>query len=264
MADIPRQRAKAYDISDWFGICARCKESLPVLHELWNEVVRMTGFLPDDHVVGELRRLLRSSILLSQHAIYSLTCVTRYSRSEASNTYEDYVQYYIYDFFGRIKSSSDILGLLVNHIYQLGIDEPNCALERGRLVSCLDTHEANKELAALINRARNEWLLSFYEMRNLVVHRSGIRFVIGVLNGGSLVNIQVGEMLRVPKERMVIERFLAGISVPVPNSCILDPVILCENLWHKWKHLSNEIMSSMKDKVFDFVRATMQHCKTSA
>ena len=244
-------------MSDWFQIGATCKESFPVLHEVWNDVCSKSGLLPGDHVLGELRRLLRASILLCQHAIYSSLCVTRYSRIEASNTYEDYVQYYIYDFIGRVKSSFDIFALLVNHVYELGIDESECALERGSVVHHLDADEANRDLAALINRARDQWLLPFYDMRNFVVHRSGLRFVVGGIDGGSWINIQLGEMLRVPKERSTIEQFLASIGIAVPKTCILDPVLLCQSLWDKWNGLANAIMSSIRNKICDFVKVNM-------
>jgi len=257
MSGILHQQVAGHEMSDWFQIGAKCKESFPVLHEVWNNVCSSSGFLPDDHVLGELRRLLRSSMLLGQHAIYSSLCVTRYSRTEASNTYEDYVQYYIYDFIGRVKGSSDIFALLVNHVYELGIYESECALERGPIVHRLDEDEANRDLAALINRARNQWLRPFYDMRNFVVHRSGLRFVVGGIDGGSLINIQLGEMLRVPKERRTIERFLESIGVAVPKSCILDPVLLCENLWDKWNDLANAIMSSIRNKICDFIKVNM-------
>ncbi len=244
-------------MSDWFDIGAKCKESFPVLHEIWNDVCARSGFLPDDHVLGELRRLLRSSILLGQHAIYSSLCVTRYSRTEASNTYEDYVRYYIYDFIGRVKSSSDIFALLVNHVYKLGVDESKCALERGPIVHRLDADEVNRDLAALINQARDQWLLPFYDMRNFVVHRSGLRFVVGGIDAGSLINIQLGEMLRIPKERRTIERFLASIGAAASKTCILDPGFFCENLWDKWKHLANAIMLSIRDEICHFVKVNM-------
>ena len=251
------QHVTGHEMSDWFKIGEKCKESLPVLHEIWNDLCTRCGFLPDDHVLSELRRLIRSSILLGQHAIYSSLCVARYSKTEASNTYEDYVQYYIYNFIGRVKSSSDILALIVNHVYELGIVEVECALERGPIVGHLDSDGANRDLAALINRARQQWLLPFYDMRNIVVHRSGLRFVVGNVGGASLINIEVGEMLRIQKERKIIERFLEGIGIVVSKAFIVEPVILCENLWDQWRALAETIMLSIQEKICDFIDTNM-------
>jgi hypothetical protein len=113
------------DMADWFHVGEKCKESLPLLHETWNEVCSAAPPLSDTHPLGELRTLLWAAILIGQHAIYSAIYVERYARAEASNTYEDYVQYYLYNFIGRVMSASDILGLLVNHVYELSLGGTN-------------------------------------------------------------------------------------------------------------------------------------------
>jgi len=245
------------ELSDWFRIGAIFQESFPGYGRIWNYLCEKCGFLPDDHVLGELRQLFRSIMIVGQHAVYSSICIRRYSRIEASNTYEDYVQYYLYDHISRVKTSFDLYALMINHIYELRIEEPKCLLERGPLINLLDFDDVNKDLSSVINRDRNDWLISFYDMRNLIIHRSSLRFVIGSVSTDSLINIQLGEMLRVPKEREIVERFLTGICLDVPDLCMLDPVVLCDALWDRWKSLGNSILSSIEGRVYDYIQANL-------
>ncbi|MBW7989859.1 MAG: hypothetical protein FVQ84_07575 [Planctomycetes bacterium] len=253
MIDVNSQPAPDDKMTDWFDIGARCKESFPILHATWNEVCSAAGPLRDNHPVGELRELIHSAILIGQHTIYSSTLITRYTRIEANNVYQDYVLYYFYNFIGRIMSSSDIFGLIINHVYSLELEESKCGLHRGSITNRLDTDKASKELSVVINRARDQWLIAFYHMRNLVLHRTGIKLIIGNDIGDSLINIQLGDMLSVPSEREILEKFLLGIGLDVPPTCILDPVILCEHLFNAWQSIVNEIMIHLKDRIPDFI-----------
>jgi hypothetical protein len=242
------------ELSDWFEMGTLFHDAFPHFGPIWNDLCKRACLGREDHVLGMLHRHFKSIKVVGEHVFYSYNCVHRYSRTEASNTYESYVQFHFYNFIARVKTSLDMHALMINHIYQFHLEGRDCSLEKGPLTGCLQSDVGNRRLASCLDRERNDWIKAFVQMRNLLLHRTVIDFVIGSAGRGSLVQVPVGTMLRVPKERETLERFLNGIDIPVPSSCMLDPLAICDALCQKWKALSISILELSEDKVRELIQ----------
>lgn len=242
------------ELADWFNMGTPFHDAFPHFGPIWNDLCKKAGLGREDHPLGMLLHQFKSIMVVGQHVLYSSYCVHRYSRTEASNTYESYVQFHFYNFIARVKTSLDMHALLINHIYVLGLSGPECNLEKGALANRLQSDAGNKHLASYVDRERNDWVKAFVEMRNLLLHRTVIDFVICSTDGVSLVQVPVGTMLRIPEERETLEQFLNGIDILVPSSCMLDPVAICDALCQKWKVLSTSILVLSEDKVRELIQ----------
>lgn len=242
------------ELDDWFKMGTLFHDAFPGFGPIWNVLCEKAGLRKEDHALGKLFRQYKSIMVVGQHVFYSSNCVYQYSRTEASNTFESYVQFFFYNFISRVKTSLDMHALMINHIYNLGLDGPECNLEKGALTNRLQSDVGNRRLASTLDRKRNDWIKEFVKMRNLLLHRTVIDFVIGSLDGSSFVQVPVGMMLRVPEERETLERFLNGIDMLVPNLCMLDPVAICDALCEKWKALSISILTLSEDRVRELIQ----------
>lgn len=247
------RKKKQSELDDWFKMGALFHGAFPDFGPIWNDLCERAGFRRESHVLGMLLRQFKSIMVIGQHVFYSSTCVQRYSRTEASNTYESYVQYHFYNFITRIKTSLDMHALMINHIYEFRLSGRECQIEKGQFAKLLHSDIGNSQLASCLDRARNDWVKAFVEMRNLLLHRTVIDFVIGSLDGASLVQVPVGAILRVPEEKEVLEKFLNGIGIPVPSSCMLDPVGVCDAVCEKWKALSVSMLALSEGRVREFI-----------
>ena len=242
------------ELADWFKMGALFHDAFPDFGPIWNDLSEKAGLEREDHALGMLLHQFKSIMVIGQHVFYSSNCVHRYSRTEASNTYESYVQFHFYNFITRVKTSLDMHALMVNHIYEFGLGGSECNLEKGALANRLQSDVGNRRLGSCLDRERNDWIKAFVQMRNLLLHRTVLDFVIGSLDGGGLVQVPVGTMLRVPEERETLERFLNGIYILIPNSCMLDPVAICDALCEKWKALSISILALSEDRIRELIQ----------
>ncbi len=60
--------------------------------------------------------------------------LAQFSIFEASNICQFCAEHYLWDFFARIKTAADILSLMVNHLFELGLNRIDCSLEKKELV----------------------------------------------------------------------------------------------------------------------------------
>jgi hypothetical protein len=241
------------ELDNWFKMGVLFHAAFPDFGPIWNDLCEKAGFRRESHVLGMLLRQFKSIMVVGQHVFYSSSCVQRYSRTEASNTYESYVQYHFYNLIIRVKTSLDMHALMINHIYEFRLPGRECRIEKGQFARLLHSDTGNSKLASYLDRERNDWVTAFVEMRNLLLHRTVIDFVIGSLDGVSLIQVPAGAMMQVPEEREVLEKFLNGIGIPVPSSCMLDPLGICDALCEKWKALSMSVLALSERRVREFI-----------
>lgn len=255
----------------WKGLMRRVFEDIPSFGKIWNPVMKAEMRRHADHRIGTLSKYINSLEITLQQTLYSLDRLRGFSTTEASNVSEFYVSHYLYDFLTRVKTVTDLLGLMTSHIFELNLDKRHCSLEKGRLCNRLIHASKNKnldnvtakQLGLRLDKARNDWLKPFSKLRDLVIHRAGLRFVgMGVDDAGkNRVHIAAGEMLRVlhvADEREVLAEFLAQV---VPTSMskyqTIDPVELSEQLWKRVTGLVEFVINECQIKILTSIHPKM-------
>ena len=247
-------------IDQWQRIGHHFYTDIPSFGGIWNTVVEACGLRADHHPVARLVKYLRSFIDTGQQALYSMGRLQLFSTQEASNTFEFYVAHYLYDFLARVKTATDLLALMINHIFELGLSEKVCSLEKGAFSNALRNKDPSdqqmKKLGSKLDKARNDWLSAFYELRNLIIHRAGLRFIaMGVSDAGqSRIHIATGDLLRIADERKLLEELLTRIGAgSVSPYGTIDPLRLCEELWMELTGLVEDVINKCQPQIVAFV-----------
>jgi hypothetical protein len=154
-----------------------------------------------------------------------------------------YISYYFFDCISRGKAVVDILGLMINHLFALGVNKERCGLDRGAIAASLANnysdskeHKCIVDLCRKLEEYRNSWIRDFYELRNTVIHR----YEFGTL---AIVTICVDDK-GLPERKHPFEvifhetaesinyiRSIAPVSVIADYS--VDPVLFYSGLWKK-------------------------------
>ena len=269
--NIPGFSKEHFDI--WAEIGKRFFEEVPSFSDIWNPSVETDMKIGpyDINPLGNLVGYIRSLRATCEQGLYAIRCLEGFSTREASNITEFYVAHYLYDFIIRVKTGTDLLALIIKHIYGLGITNKQCSLESGAFVSCLRSTKSSFQTAELlareIDRTRNEWLGSFDTLRDLAVHRAGFKFMI-VGDTEYPVHIELPLPEAVPKDQpihydsndplMALEpfirdeplvRFLAQIGSKSASKYLItiNPVRLCEEVWKLWSRSTENILSLCKE-----------------
>jgi len=120
--------------TQWERINARVSRDIPSLRTIPWEAILQSGGVPQ---FGESRsaQLLRYLLALDdvcQQALYAMEQLPLFTcRGEYSSPWELYAKYYIYDVLSRVKTATDLLALLLNVVFGLGLPTKECSLERG-------------------------------------------------------------------------------------------------------------------------------------
>lgn len=244
----------------WQRIGHRFYTDIPSFGRIWNAVVEACGPSADYHPVARLVKYLKSFAETGQQALYSMERLQLFSTKEASNVFEFYVAHYLYDFLTRIKTATDLLALMINYIFDLGIHEKECSLEKGALSSALRNKvpctQEMKKLGWRLDEARNDWLLAFYELRNLIIHRAGLRFIaMGVSDAGqSRIHVATGGLLRIADERKLLEKLLSQVGAgSVSAYGTIEPLRLCEELWVELAGLAKDVINECQHQIMVFI-----------
>ena len=140
---------------------------------------------PVDHPISQLCDYLTALENTCLQAIYSISQLTNFCQEDESAgtilNFTFYVQYYFYDFLAKVKTATDILGLMIKLNFELDIQNERCGLNYGDLATHLRNKPFNKndteKLAKELDRVRNNWSQPFYNLRNAVVHRAGFPII---------------------------------------------------------------------------------------
>ncbi len=223
-----------------------------------------------------LLRYVQSLKNTCQQTLYSIERLNDYSKSEASNITEFYVQHYLYDFWGRVKTSTDIVALIINLVYELKLPDRDCSLENGqfsaRLRSTYPNNAAIDKMAKDIDRTRN-WLSQFDKLRDIMVHKSGFEYS---LVGGQKfpIHIKIAWPKEITEDNYIEydprypldtlkkhknEDMLLDLLSKLNSNCIseylitVDPLCLCNEIWQISAKTLNELLSNCEDQILKFM-----------
>ncbi len=164
-----------------------CYEAVPTLYKLWNPVIasssKRSPFTDyDTHLdlfdyISALDNLLKQLIL-------SINRLKTYSDSEPSNITMEFVSYYTYNFFVRIKTALDIVALILNLVFCLGLRNFCCEIEGEKFQKrILKLCGKDSMLPKLLSTINDNWFNDYVKLRNQFVHRAGIKFIINGMGG---------------------------------------------------------------------------------
>ncbi len=233
------------------SIAEKFYQDIPNFGTIWNEVAEISGSRYGNHPNAILGRYFQSLTDSCEQVLYALERLKYYTRQEPSNICQFYVSNYLYDLLTRVKTSTDIMALIINHIYRLKISDKECSLEKrsfsAKLRESIGTN--NKATASIIDKASNDWLSDFYKFRNIVIHKGGLVYISSDIPkvGESLILLARGELLRLTSEseKEILDRFFNKIR----NICInghpylVDPLKLSRNLWKELAKLIQELLN---------------------
>src|SRR5215211_6230325 len=96
---------------------------------------------PVDHPISQLCDYLTALENTCLQAIYSISQLTNFCQEDESAgtilNFTFYVQYYFYDFLAKVKTATDILGLMIKLNFELDIQNERCGLNYGDLATHL-------------------------------------------------------------------------------------------------------------------------------
>ena len=131
-------------ITQWQRIGQRLHRDMPSFNKVQNNIIQVSMRHHADHPVARLFKYIDFLDVTSQQALYSLERLRRFSITEASNVSEFYVSHYLYDFLARVKTVTDLLALIINYVFKMGLPEKDCSLEKGKLCNMLIQRFKNK------------------------------------------------------------------------------------------------------------------------
>jgi hypothetical protein len=256
----------------WKEIGQQVFREIPTFSDIWNPAVeanmKIAPFDPDQG--KNLAGYVESLVVICEQGLYAIECLKEFSSHEASNITEFYVSYFLNDFIARVKTGTDLLALIIQQIYELGIDDKMCSLESGPFVGHLRSSKFRdktvESLAKEIDRVRTQWLECFDKLRDIAIHRTGFRFTM-TIDTGYPVQIQLTLPKALPKNQPIpiqpndpiavlkpfmndepLLRFLTKIGSKSVSKYLIsvNPVTLCKEVWKLWSKSSENILGIIK------------------
>lgn len=259
-------------ISQYGQISRRLSTDIPSFSKIRNKIKPVSMNYGTHYPIARLFKHFDSLDVTLEQTLYSLQRLHKFSTMQASNVSEFYVSHYLYDFLTRVKTVTDLLALMVNYIFELQLEKKDCSLERGKLCNRLiktfknqdSSNNRAKQLGLKLDKARNDWLVPFRDLRDLIIHRAGIRFIGMAVPevGQSHIHIASGEILRalhVADEREILSKFLAQVTpTSMSKYQTIDPVELCEQLWERLTKLVELVINECQFKIIALIDPKMQ------
>jgi hypothetical protein len=267
-------------LSEWLRIGQKSFGELHKLTEIWNPLMEAGHrYRPDSRRrVPKVMKLVESLSTVCQQSLYAIGRITFYATQEPSNVFEFYVANYLTDFIIRVKSATDILALLMNELYGLGLPDTSCSLENGQLVSALRRGTLDdpdtSQMARLIDSKRSGWIDSLDQLRDHVIHKAGLQFIaVGMEQHRIHVSLQLPEDLPEdvpifadstnPYETLKkwkgidpLTDFLAHTKSAslTKYQITVDPVVLCDEIWALLRSAINEILGRCSRRILELIR----------
>jgi hypothetical protein len=247
---------------------------IPSFNKIWNPAIESSMKIsPFDPVQGRfLGGYIESLFLTCKEGLYAIQCLNEFSTHELSNITEFYVRYFLNDFFIRVKTGTDLLSLIIKHVYKLNIDDKKCSLENGTFINRLrSTYLGSQKIESLakeIDRGCNLWLKNFDTLRDIAIHQGSFKFVIGNLDSDYPVHL----ILPIPKElcdtsfpkdtknplmpselfnKIPLCLFLSKIKSKSFSNYFssINPLSLCKEIWNMWINLTENILNICVDDI---------------
>ena len=241
-------------------------QDIPSLIDTLLRVVDSSGGLSPfgDRPFALLWAHLRSLNDVCQQALYAMERLSVLVSEPPETPSYLREQYHLWGFLSRVKTGTDLVALILNVVFELGLPEGDCSLEKVRFSRALRRRAnarhgaAAGELADTLDRARNDWIEPFYKVRNLVIHRNGLELVRAPhpQSHESHAFVAPAGLLATAGDRQVVERLLRQLGlVQVPLACttVIEPVNLCELLWARLAALVNAVLVTSGRHIDHFV-----------
>jgi hypothetical protein len=265
----------------WQRTGGRFYKDNPSFAEIWNYIIENSKPQHvNQHPIAQLVQYLQSLSDICHQSLYALERVSLFCDKENSNVFSFYVSHYIYDFFARVKTATDVLALMIKHIYEFPdtqLRSEDCALERGRVTRALrddsSTDEIKEELARTLDKTRT-WVKPFYDLRNVIIHRHRLYFpALGATNAewrhGIYIAIPhpdfpitldrldpLGSLEPLADQGEPFSIFLRQIRSKAIHSSYglyVEPVTLCEEIWILLSNSIEEIIKKCKPQIYLFM-----------
>jgi len=204
-----------------FSISEKASANIPSLMKIRSDTALAEGARhPVDHPISQLCDYLNALENTCLQAIYSIdqltnSCEEKESASTIGN-FAFYVQYYFYDFLTKVKTATDILGLMINLIFELNVQNERCGLNNGDLATHLrnktSNNKDNEKVAKELDRILNNWSQSFYHLRNAVVHRAGFPIISKSSDDFNPHRFYIQTIFATVDQRKPLEEFLKKIE----------------------------------------------------
>lgn len=261
----------------WGDVFRKVFEELPLIKDSWNLTVEATFNLApwSNHPKLLLYNYLNSFKNTCAQMQWSIIQLKNYSNGESSNVTEFFVSHYFYDFVVRLKTATDLLALIINHVYSIGLDPTNCSLDKGALSTRLrqnNSFASGSKLAKIIDQTRENWLRLFDQIRDLLIHDQGVKFLVvggkehpihifipfqGNIVGEVTVEVDPSNPLKSLQpysDKTLLVRFLQSIgSSSVTDYLSIDPIILTDELWIQFREITVLISKYLSPVVVDFI-----------
>lgn len=256
--------------TQWGRINKRLMAQIPSLNAARLRVMPpSSGLSPfGESPYADLWRHLGALDDVLQQALYALERMPLFTCREWSNPWELYVKYYLCDLLSRVKTATDLVALVLNVVFQLDLPPEECSLEKGKVAGRLTTFPdqdsgigaAAREVGTTLDRARDDWIKPFYQFRNLVIHRNGLRLG-GAQRPGTGENyifVVAGGLLDVAADQAVVERIVTQLGLldnALTSSSAIEPVNMCAKLFTRLATLVNTVLDQCELPIDHFVSA---------
>lgn len=257
--------------TQWKRINDCLMADMPSLNATLLRVIPQNSGLPrfGESPYASFLRYLLALDDVCQQALYALERLPLFtSREECSNPWELRVKYYLYDLLSRVKTATDLVALMLNELFELGLSPEECSLEKGKVAGGLTSFSdedsgigaAAREVGATLDRARDDWIRAFYELRNLVIHRNGLDLG-GARHpetGEYCSLVLAGGLLDVADDRRAVDQIVTRLDLledPLTRTSAVEPVNLCEQLWTRVAALVDSVLDQCELPIDRFVSA---------
>jgi hypothetical protein len=219
-----------------------------------------------DHPLSLLCAYLSSLNEICEQALYAMERLSVFVAEPPDRPSDLHAKYHLYGFLSRVKTATDLVALIVNEVFELGLEEGVCSLEKGKVCQKLRQCALSRkpravvahDLAATVDKARNEWIGPLYELRNMVIHRNALALVRAPYPQSSEYHafLAPAGLLASATDRRAVEQFLRRLGLvegPLASSTLIEPIDLCEQLWARLVMLVNSVLAQSGPQIDRFV-----------
>lgn len=248
-----------------FSISEKALANIPSLMKIRGDTdLEESARHPVNHPISQLCDYLNALENTCLQAIYSINQLNNFCEEEESastiGNFAFYVQYYFYDFLTKVKTATDILGLMIKLIFELNIQNERCGLNNGDLSGCLRNeafkNKDTEKLAEELDRVRNNWSQSFYELRNAVVHRAGFPIIGKSSDSFNPHRFYIQTIFATIDQRKPLEEFLKKIKSksisPIDGG--LHMVNFCDEVLVRLSFSVERIIKLCEPQIYEFIR----------
>ncbi len=259
----------------WFQVGQQFANDVPDFIAAWNCVVGNSQpwqVHPNTNPVARLMGYMRSLMEVSQQALYSTDMIKKFNDKDRSNITNWYVSFYFYNFIVRVKTATDLLALIIRHIFCIDntkLKDEQCSLHKNNIIGILRNDNPTlqqKNLAKILENARKDWIKDFYPLRNLVIHQPGLLFIHAYdteikWTQGSQITVpfpykEISSLKSVDRSYplsalepladageplSVFLRTIKSMSIHPDFIIIVDPTILCDEIWALLSQVINKV-----------------------